>query len=189
MDTSIWKRFKNGDRQAFEILIRTHYRSLLNFGLRIEPDNKDLVKDCIHDMFTHLWERRAFLSETDSVKPYLLVSLRNQIYKSKRHVTRFVGLEQTADPAEISVEDIWIATETKTEITKQLHQAIGQLTSRQREVIYLRFFQELNNDEIAIVMSISKPAVANLIHLSLRNIKDLWPSLMLILSFLGQVDA
>lgn len=181
MDSCTWKNFKNGDRLAFETLIRFHYRALLSYGVRIEPNHPELVKDCIHDVFTHLWERRASLSDIDAVKPYLLVSLRNQIYKAKRNSNRFTALDNTADPAENSFEEIWIAGETKTQTTRHLNQAMDQLTTRQREVIYLRFFQDLSNDEIAGVMGISKPAVANLIHLSLRNLKELWPSLQLIL--------
>jgi len=39
--------------------------------------NRELVKDCIQELFTTIWNRREALSEIDSVKYYLFKSFRN----------------------------------------------------------------------------------------------------------------
>ena len=53
-----------------------------------------------------------------------------------------------------------------------LNQQITLLTKRQQEIIYLRFFENLDNESIAQVMSISKQSVANLLYRAIQELKD-----------------
>ena len=55
---------------------------------------------------------------------------------------------------------------------KTLNQQINLLTRRQQEVIYLRFFESMDNEAIAQVMGISRPAVANLLYRTIQELKD-----------------
>jgi len=48
---------------------------------------------------------------------------------------------------------------------------LTKLTKRQHEAIFLRYFEELNCDEIASVMNLSKQAVYNLLHHALLELK------------------
>ncbi len=57
---------------------------------------------------------------------------------------------------------------------KRLKSNIEKLTKRQREVIYLRFYQELDYDEIAGIMEINYHSVVNLIYEALRMLRKNW---------------
>ncbi len=184
-EETIWERFREGDRSAFELIIREYYQVLFGYGRRFSND-PDLIKDCIHDLFAHLWRRKAYLSATDSIKPYLLTSLRNRIFKEKQQESLFDLLDNTLYddfPAEESVQDRLIADEENVIVHKRLHQALKSLTPRQYEAVYLRYFQNLSNEQIAGIMHISKPAVANLLHATLRILKEKWFSLSLMILF------
>lgn len=51
----IWLSFKQGNEDAFTELMELYYPSMLNYGLRFQND-RELVKDCIQDLFLELWK-------------------------------------------------------------------------------------------------------------------------------------
>lgn len=99
-DSVLWQKFREGDPLAFEQLLRNYYRPLFDYGRRFVSD-RDILKDLVHDLFLHLWERRESLGKTDQIKPYLLTSLRNRIFKNSNRLEArpevFLALEHTPE--------------------------------------------------------------------------------------------
>jgi DNA-directed RNA polymerase specialized sigma24 family protein len=56
-------------------------KALFAYGIQIVKD-RAVVEDCIHDLFIELWNRKAFLSSTDSIKLYVFKSLKKKSSKS-----------------------------------------------------------------------------------------------------------
>lgn len=50
-----------------------------------------------------------------------------------------------------------------------------------RALIYLRFYQQLDHDDIAEIMDLSRQSVANLLHRTLRNLRERWPASVLLM--------
>jgi RNA polymerase sigma factor (sigma-70 family) len=178
-DLLLWQKFKNGDRAVFELMIREHYRALFDYGKKFLSDH-DALTDCIHDLFTSLWERRQFLGATDQIKPYLLKSLRNRIIKEKQRGNVFISIEN-GDELFLNEEDIEskiITSEYTEEKKKQIGYVLHTLTPRQQEIIYLKFYENLTNDQIATVLAITRPAVANLLHITLKLFREKWETLL-----------
>jgi RNA polymerase sigma factor (sigma-70 family) len=48
---------------------------------------------------------------------------------------------------------------------------INVLPKRQKEIIYLKFFENLGREEIADIMQISPQAVSNLLQKALKNLR------------------
>lgn len=181
---SVWLDFKAGDRGAYEQVIRDHYQELYAYGIRLQ-NNPDFIKDCLHDLFVYIWERRASLAETDDISLYLLKSLRNRVVKQVVKEGRLVGLEEEIGSrlsAEASAEDEIVYYEDLLQTKERVKYALGELSSRQREVLHLRFYQGLSNERIADLLNISKPAVANLVHAGLKNLRQIWRSLQIVIS-------
>ncbi|MCF0052174.1 sigma-70 family RNA polymerase sigma factor [Dyadobacter sp. LJ53] len=178
-DLLLWQKFKNGDRAVFESMIREHYRALFDYGKKLIA-NHEALTDCIHDVFTTLWDRREFLGTTDQIKPYLLKSLRNRILKEKQRSNVFIPLEN-GDALFLNEEDIEsriISSEHTDETKKQIGYVLHTLTPRQQEIIYLKFYENLTNDQIATVLGITRPAVANLLHITLKLFREKWETLL-----------
>jgi len=180
-DSILWQRFKDGDRIAFESLIRTYYQPLFEYGRKFTLD-RDALKDHVHDLFTNLWERRTVIGPTDHIKPYLLKSLRNRIFKEKQRTDIFSEMdEQELFPVAFFDEDEEtkiICVETSEEKKSQIKHVLSTLTRRQQEVIHLKFYQNLSNDQIADLLAISRPAVANLLYQTLKLFKEKWHLLL-----------
>ena len=174
----LWLAFKKGDKGAFNSLAIVFYQTLYNYGTKLTPDTS-LVEDCIQDLFFEMWRRREFLGDTEHVKFYLLKALRRKIYQEKKTKDKWahhsVDAEEELDfVGEFSIESKIIEVETNEMHLKKLHQVLGSLSKRQREVIYLKFYQEMDYQQIANMMSINYQSVRNLIHTAIKDLQSAW---------------
>ena len=84
----------------------------------------------------------------------------------------------------LSNEDLIIENEYTKEQSAKLQKALASLSRRQREVVYLRFYQNLSYSEIADLMSMQVESVYNLISKAIGALKNMFlPFLWLLLSF------
>lgn len=165
-DSVIWQSFKIGDKTSFEKIYHLYFKNLYEYGMRL-MNNSDLVKDYIHDLFVKIWINKSNLGEVTNVKSYLLVSLRRTIYNKHSGNTNVAGSLGELDEAnyfkmDFSVENEYIQREDFSAQRQKLLAAMNGLSARQKEVIYLRFFEELNYDEIAAIMQVSVKATYKL---------------------------
>ncbi|KQS28191.1 RNA polymerase sigma factor [Dyadobacter sp. Leaf189] len=176
LDVRLWKRFKAGDPDAMGLLAQIHYRALYNYAARFSCD-PDFIRDAIQELYLDLWERRTFLSETAFVKSYLLKALRHRLIKEALRLKKFHEPESAffdEDNTDPSIEVNIIENENLRHQQGRLKQIISLLSKRQQEIIYLRFYQNLANDEIANIMGLGKQSVANLLYRTLKEIKQIW---------------
>jgi DNA-directed RNA polymerase specialized sigma24 family protein len=81
---ALWQTFVHSKQAegslVFRQVVERHYKPLLSYGTKLSKD-ADFVKDCIHDLFIHVWEKRQSLTHVKVPRFYLLGALRNQILK------------------------------------------------------------------------------------------------------------
>jgi RNA polymerase sigma factor (sigma-70 family) len=172
-DELIWKRFKEGDSVAFNALYDKYVDNLYRYGSHFSKD-KDLIIDCIHDLFLDLYKYRKKLSETNNVQFYLFRSLRRIIYKSQNRLIRVMDKEWInfmEDNAIFSHEDYLIADETKIEDFAALNKAMKTLTNRQREGLSLKFEHNHSYSEISEIMGVSIESARSIIYLALKELR------------------
>ncbi|MFT4032445.1 MAG: sigma-70 family RNA polymerase sigma factor [Siphonobacter sp.] len=173
-ETDLWDAFRKGDEDAFGQIVHRYYKNLFNYGIRFSKD-REFVKDCLQDLFMELWHKRETLGDTGFIKFYLFKSLRRKIHKeSLKHQWLSTGDDlnfDTDDLGELPIETLIIEDETYHMQIRQLTHHLTSLSKRQQEIIYLKFYENLENDSIAQVMSITRPAVANLLYRTLQELK------------------
>jgi RNA polymerase sigma factor (sigma-70 family) len=184
-ERQLWSLFLSGDQRSLSKIADIHYRSLYNYGYRFSAD-EEFVKDCIQELFLELWERRGNLSEVEAVKSYLLTAFRHKLINEARRFRRFKmhDIPFLSESMENPVESQIIENDLLNEQSGRLKLIITQLTARQQEIIYLRFYQGLEYAEITQIMALERQSVANLLHRSLKEIKEKWLSPDLLLKFL-----
>lgn len=173
---SLWMLFRAGDKAAFERIMRAHYQLLYNYGTRFCKDG-ELIKDTLQDLFSSLWENRLGISNTLSVKNYLLKSLRRNLFRGLTKVKQTVPLNELRFDAGfkmvLPVDRNIILQERLTELSFKVRTVLEKLSPRQQEIIYLRFYMDANLDEVAEIMDLNRQSVYNLLYESLKRCKSL----------------
>lgn len=172
-DIVLWKRLKEGEKSALEQIYRTYAAQLLKYGGKFTR-NDQLVEDCVQDLFIELWRNREGLSMTDSIQPYLLLSLRRKIIRQLDKSKKMVSDTEPTDTdfeAEISIDHVLIEEEISSERAAQLKAAMNNLSKRQKEVIYLKYITGLDYEDISDIMSLNYQSARNLVSSALRALK------------------
>ncbi len=162
-----WDKLKNSDEQEWKNLFRKHAEFLYAYGMKF-AHNEDLVKDIIQELFITIYEKRNTLSEPASMRAYLCMSLRNRLINEFKK-EQAVSLEESDYSFTLYIDDDNADEEEKQ--YKKIQNLLNKLTSRQREVVYLKYFKGLSNEEIALTLGINKQSVANLLSEAIRQMK------------------
>jgi RNA polymerase sigma factor (sigma-70 family) len=168
-----WEALKAGNINALQELYNYHAGPLYSYGMVLCQDSEK-VKDCLHDLFLSFWTNRQGLSIPTSGKAYLMVSLRRRIFDkgSKSDLLTMpiddlnVEYESSADP-----EEKWIQTEEETERQQKLDRAMARISDRQREIIHMKYFQQMEYEEIARVMDLNYQSARNLVNRAITALK------------------
>ncbi|HWJ29219.1 MAG TPA: sigma-70 family RNA polymerase sigma factor [Flavisolibacter sp.] len=170
----VWEKFINGDETALLELYNQHYLGLMNYGQMIVED-RELVNDCLTDMLVNFWKKRSNLPEVENVRSYLMTSLRrtifNELQNNKKRDTRHSELQRLGENVQTSYEDYLIRIQSDNGLKAKITRALEQLTERQIELIRLKFFEDLDYDEIADQCGITKRTAYNIIYDALKILK------------------
>lgn len=169
-DKELWNLLRANNRVAFSILYKRHVQSLYGFGLKLTSE-KEVIKDTLQELFIDFWNKRGNLSEVDHVKVYLIKSFRNKLLRSLSKLKKSKSLSFEELFNEIPDLEL-IETETSIERKRFLKEQLNQLPERQREVIHLRYFHNLKNEEIADILEMNYQSASNLLGRALKNLKS-----------------
>jgi RNA polymerase sigma factor (sigma-70 family) len=169
----LWQKFCGGDKEALGRLAEENYLALYHYGTKFTTD-KDQIKDCLQDLFLDLWEKRSVLTEVVAVKPYLFQALRNNLIRKVRRQTVFSELNDDQHSTDFTPESAWILSETDQLMLHRLTQSIELLPKRQREALYLRYYENLSYEEIGEVMGLQRQAVANYLQYGIQKLREYW---------------
>ena len=151
--------------------------------------DKETAMDAIHDVFYKLASDKKRLNDISNIKSYLFKSLKNRlldIYKAKK---RNLELSDIPDSDElpfnfsINIEDELIDVEEKLSIREQIQNMLESLTARQREIVYLRYIQEYDYEQISNIMNISIHGCRKLLSKAMETLREKYGSLVLLLMF------
>ena len=158
------------------MIVERYYRTLRRYGLKFMIDEA-AVEDCIQDLFLQLWQNRLQINDTCSVKHYLLKSLRSHIIQFLRIENHFTHQEpdwDTALPKEIDVETLLIQEEVALFQINELKRQLDTLPAREREALYLKYYENLSVAEIAETMNVNRQSVSNFLQKALTKLRSRW---------------
>jgi len=170
-DKEIWRNLKNGKHDALEHIYSLYFAELYNYGSRLTKD-VNTVEDSIQEMFVELWNKREGLSDTDNIKPYLYVALKRRIFQSVKRIRKItdVALEEKHFEVELSIDEILMVKESDDIQKSKLEAAFMELSSRQKEILYLKYYSEMDYDEISELMDLNYQSARNLVSRALSKL-------------------
>jgi RNA polymerase sigma factor (sigma-70 family) len=167
-------QIQQNDEQALALLMDEYYNDLYNYGSRLTKDH-ELIKDCIQEVFISLWQRRATAAAILSPKYYFLRATKNKILKAIHKGLQQSPFENSSDEYissyEFSIEEMIIEKQISQERTEKFRNTLLQLSDKQKEIVYLKYYQHLDHGQIAELMNISRQSVYNLLYKTLHKLR------------------
>jgi len=157
---SSWQAFlKNADERSLQELFLATYSNLYAYGLKLSGDT-EIARDAVQNVFVNLWQYRGKLNSQSQGLPYLIKSVRNETLRLRKKMFRFTDIDDLHEaipflPPEFQDERLddaekgWILA------------VLNELPPRQREILYLRFYEDMEYADIADVTGISYQSVIN----------------------------
>ncbi|MEM9832501.1 MAG: sigma-70 family RNA polymerase sigma factor [Bacteroidota bacterium] len=169
----LWEKLRAGDQEALKDLYENYAQLLFNYGRHISSD-KELVRDCIQDLFITLWNSHLQLKPTTSVRFYLYRSLRRKIIAETKKISQQLSTPtSSSELVELQTLSGFLNDDLQERQKRKdyLIKAIQALPNRQQEVLMLIFFENLTRSEVAEVMEISVDTVYTLTSKALKALR------------------
>lgn len=161
-DAELVDQIKKHNKQAFDELYTRFAKTLTSYGLRL-TDDIQIIEDSLHDVFVWIWTNRAKFDIRYSLKSYLIKSVRTTIIHKLKTQQKNVSTDFVDDDEEIysdfsfynTVESEFIARESHQSTAAKVLAMLETLSPKQKELIHLRYYQEMSFKEIAALLNIS----------------------------------
>jgi len=174
LTAQLLNEFQAGDTRAFSRLYDLYINVLYNYGHRLTTD-KELLKDCIHDVFVKVYTRRSDLNTIENFKSYIFISLKNKVCDEirKRIYMSSAAIEDVDPVATDDVERKYLLKEQEQVENYTIRYMMEQLSPRQREALTLYYIEEKKYEDICEIMSMNYQSVRNLMHRGLTKLRSI----------------
>ena len=181
-----WVRLKQGDSSALGELYDAYVDKLFLAAAGITPD-RELIKDALQEVFIEIWNYRETIGDIQYPQAYLIKVMRSILIKKlkKEGKLAWYPLEETLAGADSNREEAIICADTETEISVRLQDALSNLTTRQRLILKLHYYEGLSYEQIARKLSMNYQSVNNLAFRTIRHLR----SRMLLLTIIYMVQS
>ena len=186
-ETTLLKRFQEGDRSAFSSIFTRYYADLVNFALTFTKDH-DAAEEITQDIFAKLWENRHTLAISTSLKSFLLRSVQNRCIDWIRHLDIRDKYRNALLVAPLLIENDTDHYMLYSELKTKLDEALEQMPHEFTDAFKLNRFEGLTYQEISVREGISLRTVEVRIGKALQflreKLKDFLIPVLLLLTWL-----
>lgn len=167
----LWERIANDDQHAYAEVFGMLYKRLYNYGRKFSS-NESLIEDVIQETLLSVWTKRGSLSSIEYPVTYFFTSFRNSLFTRLKSNQKIVSEEQISEEPEFGIDQIIVGRETDLETKTQIEKALNQLTSRQKEAIFLRFYEGMSYEQVAAMLGITVKATYKIMARALEQLRE-----------------
>jgi RNA polymerase sigma-70 factor (family 1) len=184
-DPDIVSAIRQGQESAFEQMFRTYYERLCRYADTLLRDT-DEAEEMVQTVFLTIWEKRADLEITLSLKAYLYRAVHNHCLNRIKHYSvrenhREYSLYFQPDGYDSVTEAIHAH-----ELEERIERAVSKLPEQCQVVFRMSRFEELKYQEIADQLGLSVKTIENQIGKALRimrqELSDYLPVLIILIA-------
>ena len=160
----------HGDRDAFEMIIRTHSRALFAIAYGI-LQNREEAEDAVQDSLVKAWKSRWRVRDPEKFPAWLAMIARHRardVFRKRRPVPL---PHETSETSEKKTTDT-------TALDRQLQSALAALPELHRSVLTLRYFEEMDYHSIENLLGLSNGSLRGILGRALASMrKQLKPAI------------
>lgn len=171
--SNLWEQVCLGNEKAYSSLHYQLYPGLFVYAKNITKD-EDVTHDLVQELFIKLWTKKAIIGQIANVKAYFYRATRSIVINHLRSIKNQESKLNSMVSVDIqfSAEDIITTEETSLELKRSIEGALNKLPSRQREIIYLRFYEDMDYTQIVAVTGIKYQSVVNHVYRAVQVMRD-----------------
>ena len=164
-------RLKAYDEAAIRQVYRLYSDGIYRYAL-YQSGDPSLAEDVAGEVFARMIESiRSYTYRGAPLSAWLYRIARNLVIDHRRRGTRLRPLE-AADEARTPADDPVELAESRL-TWEELRVVMSELTDEQRQVVVLKFVENLDNSEVAEIIGKSEGSVKSLQHRALRTLRRL----------------
>jgi RNA polymerase sigma-70 factor (ECF subfamily) len=169
-EREVYRAAIHGDRDAFEMIIRTQSRVLFAIAYGI-LQNREEAEDAVQDALVKAWKSRWRVRDPEKFPAWLCMIARHRardVFRKRRPLPLSEEITETLQPE---------ATDTAP-LDRQIHSALAALPELHRSALTLRYFEEMDYQSIEQLLGLSNGALRGILGRALASMrKQLRPAL------------
>jgi RNA polymerase sigma-70 factor (ECF subfamily) len=185
-DEELLSRFRQGQREAFGLLVRRYERELFGYLCRYLGD-PTLADDVFQNTFLQVFVKSDQFEDGRPVRPWLYTIATNQAIDALRRAGRQPAVsldQQVAEAGDGEVRSLLEMLEARgpgpadvsqdEERRHLVRTAVDRLPELFRQVVVLAYYQGLKYREIADILEIPVGTVKSRLHAALLKLQETW---------------
>ena len=163
-------RSQIGDTEAFAELFSTYNPRMAAFVERMTRGLPDQVVDFLQEIWILIFHQLPRLRDPALFRSWAFRIARDRIFREyRKRRLNLVSLHEM-DDSSIQASDISFSRDEK----EQMDQCLTALSVEHREVLLLRFFEDLSYEEIGRITGVTVGTVRSRVHYAKQALKKLW---------------
>jgi RNA polymerase sigma-70 factor (ECF subfamily) len=169
-ESELIDRARRKDEAAWETLVRDHQQAIFRLAYLLLADASE-AEDVAQETFVRAFRALHTFDRERPLRPWLLRIAANLAHNRRRSVGRYLvalrrSLQSSPEPVTFIGERSGQQWETQT-----LWQAVRRLGAVEQEVVYLRYFLDLSEAEMAAALGIAPGTVKSRLHRALAKLR------------------
>jgi RNA polymerase sigma-70 factor (ECF subfamily) len=158
-------RCQAGDEAAFAELVE-RYQPSLRYYLRKMLRDPQSAEDALQDVWLAVFRAVARLADAGAFRAWLYRIARDRAVRELRHRPPYQLLEEV-DPIDGRAEEAHFTAED----AERIHAALDEVSAEHREVLVLRYIEDMTYEEIARVVGCQVGTVRSRLHYAKRALR------------------
>jgi RNA polymerase sigma-70 factor (ECF subfamily) len=164
-DQELIRLINEGDTDAFEVLYQRYKDWVFRLAWRFTGNQQDVL-DVLQETFIYLLGKFPGFDLTASMTTFLYPVVKNISLTIRSKSRRFISDEEI-------LSEITVPTSNETNSSRsELVAVLAVLPGEQREVILMRYVDDMGLQEIATALNIPEGTVKSRLHNALQKLRD-----------------
>lgn len=168
IDNDIVARIKQGDTRAFKQVFQAYGKKIYHVARKFYLNHED-AEEIIQETFLKIWNHRERIDLSLSFNAYIYTIaksiLLNHIRKSAT-INTYKNYIKSTEAVNTTEEDVLFS-----DLERNFNHFLNALPPQRKMIFIMSKFQDLNNEEIAEKLNLSKRTVENQLYRALRSLK------------------
>lgn len=174
-ETDLISRAQKSDNAAWETLVREHQEPVFRLAYLLLGDAHD-AEDVAQDTFIRAFGSLHTFDLSRPMRPWLLTIASNLARNRLRSVRRYLSALRRTAQEDVASQKEQVSLGERSAQQWEAHtlwQAVRRLHSHEQEIIYLRYFLELSEAEMASALRVAPGTVKSRLHRAMGKLRGL----------------